>query len=215
MASALASRNLFKRATAHNWFSIALALACALLIGEAIGQGKWLLLIGFTSLLLVLRWPVEIALGSFVLLVPFESSALADASGGKTLVWFVGASATCILLTTALLRRTLQRPPRAALWWTLLVLWCVITGLWASSRTEAVAVIPTAMSFLGLYLASVSFRLREREFCCIVGLAILGGMVVSRRFMLYTSSIVEFTAVQINRDRGTEVVEMGHCLVSV
>jgi O-antigen ligase len=182
MASTVTTTNLSAVLSPRQWLALALAGVCALVVGLAIGEARWIWLGVIVASFLVFRWPVETALGSFVLLVPFDSLAVADRGSGRTLLWFVGLGAACTLLVTAVVKSRLQRPPRAALWWTLFVLWCLLTSLWAAAPQDAWLAVPTAVASLVLYLASVSFRLEEKEYKRIVWLTILGGCAAA----LYT-----------------------------
>jgi O-antigen ligase len=176
MASSVITTNPFSPPVTYRLLQIGLAVAGALVLGITVGEARWSLLAVIVVMLLVLRWPVETALGIFVLLVPFESRALiADSDSGKTLIWFVGAGAACTLVAAALVRRRFQRPPRAALWWTLFLAWCVLTAAWALNLQWALSEIPTVAASLGLYLVAVSFRVDEKEFQRLIGLTILGG----------------------------------------
>src|SRR5882724_12862929 len=119
MASAVTTKNLGSSIFSSQWFAFALAALCALAVGVCIGESRWIRVGLMVAAFLVFRWPIETALGAFVLLVPFESLAMADSGSGRTILWFVGVGAACTLLATALVKSRLQRPPRAALWWTI------------------------------------------------------------------------------------------------
>ena len=71
------------------WYSI--ATLAAMMVGLAIATQQWFVLGAIGGLLLVLVWPVEVTLGGFALLIPFESIAvLGHGSGspaGTTLNW--------------------------------------------------------------------------------------------------------------------------------
>lgn len=144
-------------------------------MGVFIGESRWIRVGLLVAAFLILRWPIETALGAFVLLVPFDSLAMADSGSGRTILWFVGVGAACTLLAAALVKSRLQRPPRAAFWWTIFVLWCVLTSVWAISPDKAWGAVPTALAPLILYLAAVSFRVEEREYKRIAAFIITGG----------------------------------------
>jgi O-antigen ligase len=175
MVSSPITTNLFSRAAGHRWLAIGLAVVCALVLGIAVGQGQWLFVAALAAIPLVFLWPVQVALGTFALLIPFDSSGLTEGGSGRTLNWFVGAAAASILIITALAARTLHKPPRAALWWAILVAWCSLTALWAVDPRPSLLRLPTAGACLLLYLAAASLRVREIEFKGIVGSVIVGG----------------------------------------
>ncbi len=179
MASPATARNLFALDSVYHLLLVALAVVCALVLGIAIGQGRWIVVAGLVCIPVVLRWPVECALGAFSALVLFESGAMSDSSGGKAVGFFVGAGSAGILLATAVVRRRLQMPPKAALWWTLMVAWGALTALWAIDPQTVLLRMPTAFALLVLYLAAVSMRLEEKEFGRVVRMLILIGALAA------------------------------------
>ena len=164
---------------------IALTVFFALLMGFMVAQGQWLLVAALAAVPLVFLWPVQIALGSFALLIPFDSATFSQGNGtsGTTLNFVVGAAAASILIVTSLAGRRLQKPPRAALWWTLLIVWYALTYLWAVDPRASMLRLPSAAACLILYLAATSLRVREIEFKGIVTAAIVGGCLAG----LYSS----------------------------
>src|SRR6266849_1585537 len=177
MATPATARSLFARTSGHQLFMVALAVVCALVVGASIGKELWPVVAALVALPVVIWWPVQCALGAFAVLVLFEPTALADSGGGKAIGFFVGAAATGILLATAVIGRRLQTPPRAAMWWTLAVVWAGLTGFWALDPQIVIGRVPTAFALLILYLAAVSLRVEEREFRPVVALIILAGLL--------------------------------------
>jgi O-antigen ligase len=177
MASPATSKDLVTSAAENRWLAIGLTVFFALLMGKAVGQGQWFLVAALAAAPLVFLWPVQIALGAFALLIPFESYTLSEGNGvtGTTLNFVVGAAAASILIVTSLAGRRLQKPPRAALWWTILLMWYSLTYLWAVDPRISLTRLPTAGACLILYLAATSLRVREVEFKWVVAALILGG----------------------------------------
>ena len=134
---------------------------------------------------LVFLWPVQVALGAFALLIPFDSATFSrgDGNTGTTLNFVVGAAAASILIVTALAGRRLQKPPRAALWWTLLIVWYALTYLWAVDPRASMVRLPTAAACLILYLAATSLRVRDMNSRGLSTAAICGRM--SGRTLLF------------------------------
>jgi O-antigen ligase len=162
----------------------ALAILAALglppLIGSALAEGNWsiLVLVGLIALVpLVLRWPVVTTFGLYAFLVPFDG--VAGVGGGATLTRLVGMMTGVVLATVGLVERRLCRPPAAALWWGLLVLWAIIGAAWAVDPSVVIARLPTPLSLYFLYLAAVSFRVSRREFSWVCVLMVLGGVVAA------------------------------------
>jgi O-antigen ligase len=174
MATSATSKSLSNSAWAGRRLTVALTIFLALLLGIMVGQGRWLLVAALAAAPLVFLWPVQIALGAFALLIPFDSATFSEGTG-TTLNFLVGAGAASILIVTALAGRRLQKPPRAAFWWASLMIWYSLTFLWAVDPRAALARIPTAGACLILYLAGTSIRVREIEFKGIVAATIFGG----------------------------------------
>ncbi len=159
------------------WAAIMFGAAC--FAGGLVLQ-KWVIVALVPLVALVFLWPVEISLGLFALLVPFDSIAtIGSESGGPTLTRAVGAAAGMILLMAAFGQRRLQRPPKAALWWGLFIAWGAITVLWAVDTQTAIERLPTAASLFFLYLVAVSIRMTEKEVSRVVMMAIAGAVGAS------------------------------------
>src|SRR5437868_624395 len=95
-------------------------LGCVVFIGVVMGvviSGQhWLLVMALLLLPLVLVWPVQVAIGLFAFVVPFDAIAAAGPGPtGRSVTWFIGAAAIVILLNIGLVSpERLQRPPRSA-----------------------------------------------------------------------------------------------------
>ena len=131
--------------------------------------------------LLVVRWPVATSLGIYAFLLPFDSVLIPGQVGRihLHLTWLVGAAAGGILLTIGLVGRGFVRPPRAALWLSLIVFWAGMSSLWAINAESAVFRLPLIGLLLLLYLAAVSIGASEKELATVAWLVILGGCVAA------------------------------------
>ena len=158
------------------WLSV---IAAALLLGLAVGQGYWryVLLLAFVPV--VLRWPVEVTFGLFVLLIPFEDISQLNGEGSSTLVWVSGLLAAGGLIAVGLIGKRLERPPRTAMWWTLFMLWGATSVLWAAEPRAVITRLPTAFSLLMLYVVAASFRVRKSEVKWIAIMMIIGGFAAA------------------------------------
>lgn len=157
-----------------------LLISTAATLGVSIAYGRWFVLIPLLALPLVLLWPVQMSLGMFGFLLPFDSiSVLQERDTGTTLTFLIGAVSSVILLTIGIVARRLQRPPRAALWWGLLVLWSGTTLLWAFDPEATWARLPTVVACFLFYLVAVSFRITREELAAVLLLAMLGGIVAA------------------------------------
>lgn len=162
------------------YFIFLLVVLTALMLGMTIGAGNWLFSVALFVIVLAVLYPIEVAFGAFVVLIPFDSiAAIGQADHGRTLTWFAGAAATSVLLCTGLITRRLKAPPSASRWWILFVSWYAMTALWALNPQLSWQRLSTAVALLGLYVASSCFRFSQRELQTIAGLTILGGLVAA------------------------------------
>lgn len=157
-----------------------LLISTAATVGLASAQENWALLIGAVAVPLVLLWPVQMSLGVFAFLVPFDSVAvLGNKGAGTTLNWVIGAVSAAILLGMGVVNRRFKRPPRAAIWWILFITWSTATALWAVEPDKAWQRLPTAFALLLLYVVAVSFRMSRKELGGVVLLTILGALAAT------------------------------------
>jgi putative inorganic carbon (HCO3(-)) transporter len=152
-----------------------------LLLAAVIAQEQWLYAGVLASLPLVVLRPVEMALGVFAFLVPFETIASRNrtAGPGSTLNWYVGAAAGLLLIGTGLLEARFERPPKAALWWGGLMVWGLSTTLWAVNPDVVLQRLPTAFALFFLYAAAVCLRVSKTELFWVILLTILGGLTAA------------------------------------
>jgi O-antigen ligase len=152
-----------------------MAVACAL--GWTITQEKWLFVGAALALLLLLVWPLEAALGLYAFLIPFETMTATGSGSGPstTLLRYVGLVALVVVPGVGWLRERMVKPPRAAMYWSLFVLWCAITTMWAIDQDNAWHRMPTAVGLWLLYLGVVSVQVTTKELSRITLLTILGG----------------------------------------
>jgi O-antigen ligase len=148
-------------------------IGSAVLAGTVIGHEDWLLLGFATIMILALCWPIEIALGLYAFLLPFNS--ITTLGSGTTANYALGAIAGMALLVTGVVRKRLTWPPRAARWWLVFLLWCVLTTAWALQPEVSVHKLPTAIALVLLYLVGVSWRIADNEFSLLTVLIIAGG----------------------------------------
>ena len=163
-----------------------LGVLLALLLGVTIGEGKWLFVVAIAAVTLVVLRPVEISLGAFALLVPFDTvGVLGSGKSGTTLNSLVGAITAVVLILLGLAGGRLDRPRRDTVAWALFVGWAAISTLWARDLTMALAFLPTALALLTLYFAAVSIRFTRREFGWVIACTIVGGLIAAL-FSIYS-----------------------------
>ncbi len=178
--------------------------AAAIMVGLIVAHAEWLFLAALAGFVVSLFWPVQIALGVFGLLVPFDNIAVLNSSkSGTTLTYLVGAGAAVILLTTGLAAKRLAKPPRPALWWTAFVLWSTATVLWSLDVHVALRRLPTVFALLLLYLVAVSVRVTKRELRTIVLLITLGGCIAGAYAILqYRHGVYYHNSVRASLNTG-------------
>ncbi|HYG99970.1 MAG TPA: O-antigen ligase family protein [Terriglobales bacterium] len=149
----------------------------AAFLGWAIAHEFWLVAAAVLFVPFFFVWPVEIALGMFAFLVPFE--AVAMFSGSATLPFLAGAIAGAGLLAVGFIDHRFEKPPRAAIWWTLFVALAVASYLWAYNPPSVYGALPTLLGLFLVYLAAVSIRISPKELSWVTTLAIAGGVLAS------------------------------------
>jgi O-antigen ligase len=150
------------------------------LFGWALAGEQWILLavVVLVSLIpVIIRWPVVSTFGLYALLAcSFDVVPLLE---GSTLTKPIGVLAGAVLASAALVERRLGRPPSAALWWGLFVLWAALSAGWALDAGVALARLRILLSFFFLYLVTVAFRPSRKEFYWVCALTVLGGVMAA------------------------------------
>jgi hypothetical protein len=165
----------------RRWLVIAATAILAVVIGVSVASTNWILTLGLLAMTILLLRPREVCLAVYAFLLPFDMlSAVGPA--GITLTSIAGAGLAAVLLGTALVKRDLQRPPRQAIWWVLLVVWVAATILWALDGESAISRLPTAISLLVVYLVALSANITSKELRTASIFAVAGGCAAS----LYT-----------------------------
>lgn len=154
--------------------------------GWALASERWFLVgalaLGATAPL-VIRWPVISTFGLYALLVPFD--LVPYLQGNATLTKPLGVLAAAVLLAVGLIERRLERPPVAAIWWGLLIVWAALSATWALDSDLVLHRLLTVISLYGLYLVASSFRVSTRELLGVCVLVVLGGALVAATAYLY------------------------------
>lgn len=153
-------------------------------LGWALAHEEWLILIGMGVLAMVpavIRWPVITTFGAYVFLVPFDSVAVVG--GGATLTRYVGMLAMPVLLGAGFMERRLIRPPTAAIWWGVFLLWAMLSAAWAIEPSLVLATTP--LSLLLLYFITVSIRVSRKELVWVTVLLVLGSALAGGASVFY------------------------------
>jgi O-antigen ligase len=147
--------------------------------GAAIATGHGAYLVPAIALLLVFRWPIQVALGSYAFLVPFEQIPLSGHGPGVSPTFCAGLLTLGAILAVGLMEDRFVPPPKSAIWWSLFVVWGALTIAWAVDTDTSLARLRTAVSLLALYVLATSFRFTKREFNAIRLFALGGGVLAS------------------------------------
>jgi O-antigen ligase len=167
----------YSRASLAASNSTVLLIAYAVILGTAIAQEKWIFVVALSVLPFVILWPVQASLGVFALLLPFDSIAtVGESTTATTLTWFAGGATGLILLGMGFVQGRLELPGRAALLWSLFILWSGASVVWALDPQLVLKRLPTASGLLAFYLVTVSFRMTRKEFYTVLGMAMVGGI---------------------------------------
>ena len=178
MSSALPALALPQQGTSGYEFILmaAIGLSC----GAVAAYGGWMACAGLLFVGLLIRWPVQIALGSFLFLIPFDSVAIIGSeSTGPTLTRDLGGLVAFVLLAVGFSTRRLSRPPLAALWFSLFVFWGIVSLWWTENPDVVWERVPTACSLLLIYLVLCSFRIRVTELAAVSVFAVVGGCIAA------------------------------------
>src|ERR1700692_2866386 len=110
--------------TTRNWhlnWQVAALVVTACSMGWMIASEKWLFVAGVCAFLLLFVCPLEVALGLYAFLIPFESVTTMDTGAGQseTLLRYVGLLALFVILGVGWIRERIMRPPRTAVFWSL------------------------------------------------------------------------------------------------
>jgi len=152
-------------------------VALAPAVAWALATENWLVLAGLGSIAvlpIVATWPVASTLGLYALCTS-SLDVFPLLPGGATITKLVGVVAAGALLAAGLMERRLTTPPRAALWWAAFMVWAMLSAAWALDITLAVQWLPKALSFVVLYLVTVSFKPTPREVFWVCVLTVIGG----------------------------------------
>jgi O-antigen ligase len=171
---------LIRRSPIFEQWAIPIAIgAAAILIGAVIGQGGWLLVPVAAMLPLLWFWPVEVAIGSAVVLLPFEYVTLLGVSSGdgndRTLMSVAILLSFVVLCAIGVVGRRFQQPSAIAGWWALFAAWSAVSIFWAVEPRSCLERLPSVLALFLFYLVASSFRITEKELDRIGSLAILGG----------------------------------------
>jgi O-antigen ligase len=174
-------------------------VAAAIFISIAIVRQSILVLAAATAVTFAILLPVEMSLGVFAVLVPFDQvSVLGNTDVSITAIG--GAFAGATLLLYGLVSGRFRAPTRAGLCWGLFVLWTVASLVWAIDLDTSLTRLPTVVTLFAVYIVAATFRATKQELSRILMLAVAGGAAVAS-FVIF-----EFAHHITFEGRGTLVV---------
>jgi O-antigen ligase len=165
---------------------VVVALVLAPLVGWALAEENLIVLalLAIVALIpLVIRWPIVSTFGLYAFLVPFD--AVAALSAGVTITLLAGLVAGAVMLTAGIIEGRLVRPPAAALWFGLYVIWAAVSAAWAMNPALTLGSLRTLLSLYLLYLVAVSIKPSRKEFYWVCLLVVVGGIVAASAGYLY------------------------------
>jgi len=171
-----------EQSRAFRIFGVCVLLGSAVLLGRLIALEQWLALAAICALPLALQWPIEIALGAYAFLIPFEYIFIIGQ--GRSGLTLLGVATTAAMFATGIIRKRLSWPPRAALYWAAFLFLAVLSLLWAIKPADAVGMIPTAVFLFLLYFVGVSWNISEKQFA-LVTRCLVAGSVLASLFLIY------------------------------
>jgi O-Antigen ligase len=198
------------------WMMVVAIAILAVGIGLCLATANWALALVLLALPAVLIRPRDLCLGAYAFLLPFDSlSAVGPA--GQTLTSIVGAGVALILLSTSLLRKDLQKPPRQAWWWVLFVGWAVTTALWAISLQASTGRVFTAISLLLFYLVVLSSNISRKELRTVSMFAIAGALIgaVYTAYQFFIVGVNYHDEVRGSLMSGTKVTDPNYFAASL
>src|SRR5687768_2401917 len=140
---------------------VPMAMGLAIILGWGLAWERWTI-IGAVMLLMAIpiaiRWPIVTTFGLYALVVPFDAVASLFETGGTTLTKLLGAFAGATLLLVGIAENRLSKPPRAAVWFGLFVIWAVLSAGWAVDAEIVFKYILSMVSMFLLYVVAVCIR---------------------------------------------------------
>jgi putative inorganic carbon (hco3(-)) transporter len=156
------------------------AVLTGILLSVAVVLQNLVVLASAIVLALASLLPVEMSLGIFALLVPFDYVlAIGHHDSAIRVTWLAGAFAGSVLLFYGLVTERLKRPPLTALFWVLFMCWVGLSSFWSIDPVVSAQRIPSVVTFLALYLVTVSFHIKPQELSRVLSFAIFGGALAA------------------------------------
>lgn len=161
------------------------AVLTGILLSVAVVLQSLVVLASAVVLALASLLPVEMSLGIFAMLVPFDYVlAIGHHDSAIRVTWLAGAFAGGVLLLYGLAAKRLKQPPTTALFWVLFMLWVGLSTIWTIDPAMSARRIPSVLTLLALYLVTVSFDIKPHELSRVLGF-VMGGGALAALVLIY------------------------------
>lgn len=160
------------------WFI--LGIFVVIFLALVISDEKWIYLSVLSAPVLIyysIKKPFIFPLGLYAFLLPFEG--VLDSSSGINVTKMLAAMTILVLSVKGTFENKLKKPNTAVIWWTLFVLYCSLSIVWAMEPGIVFRKLVTAVSLLLLYLITVSYKVQKREYDALKWSIFAGGFVAA------------------------------------
>jgi hypothetical protein len=178
-------------------------MACCSLAAVAFAAGRplWcaaLLVIGLgpAALYLAVRMPLVFPFGLYLLILPFDTLTSMGSFGSLTKA--IGLVSAAALAARLFSRRDALLPSREVLAWLALLLWIMLSTVWAINTTDATAAMTRYLSLIALYALLSIVPIRRGELRLMLGIALSSGLLAGLYilWLLHTGQVWAGTASQ-------------------
>lgn len=162
------------------WGGIAFffVMVIALAIGNAKPVYLGLVLVPLLLYLSVAR-PFIFPLGAYAFFIPFDQLLSLGEPGGMTLTKVLGVAIIPVLFLKGSMENRLRAPEPIMFLWVVLVLYGVISALWAIQPALAVGRIPTAVGLILVYVMAAIYKVRKSELDMLTWCILCGGILAA------------------------------------
>ena len=159
---------------------IILVIIAAVILGVCIANSKWMYVGLFLLPLIIylsIKKPFIFPFGLYVFFIPFET--MTGFESGSSLLSYLGFLTILVMLFTGIFEKKLRWPDKATLSWLVLILYCILTALWAidSTLTLSIYTFQTLIGLFLLYYVVSSYAICKEDIQIIKLYVFLGGLI--------------------------------------
>ncbi|MFN6945102.1 MAG: O-antigen ligase family protein [Cytophagaceae bacterium] len=173
------------------WFWILIVLLATVLIAIGITNRKWIyfvILLIPIFIYLSIEKPFIFPFGFYVLLLPFDNVLSISGATGPTITKFLGILTIIVLLLKGLFEKKLKKLSTPSIYWLILIIYAILSIVWAYNPYPVRSILPTAIGLLSLYLIASSYKIRGTDFDTLKWYIVAGGFLSA----IYTIYIYVF-----------------------